>query len=106
MRNFVYPATLSPEKSGGVTVQFPDLPEAITSGKDRADAVAQAADCLDEAIAGRIVDGLEIPEPSASRRRQVPVPLPAPMGRKGRALSGDQGIGRIERRARPPARLR
>ena len=32
---------------------FADFPEAITSGVGRADAVAQAADCLQEAIAGR-----------------------------------------------------
>ena len=98
MRNFVYPATLSPEKRGGVTVQFLDLPEAITSGKDRADAVAQAADCLDEAIAGRIVDGLEIPEPSASRRRQVPVPLPAPMAAKAALYLAikESGVSNVE----------
>jgi predicted RNase H-like HicB family nuclease len=56
-----YPAALIPEKRGGFRVHFPDLPEAITSGDDRAEALAQAADCLDEAIAGRISDGLEIP---------------------------------------------
>ena len=64
MRSFVYPANLSPEKGGGFTVQFPDLPEAITSGKDRADARLQAADCLEEAIAGRIADGLGVPVPN------------------------------------------
>lgn len=82
MRNFVYPAILIVEKKGGFTVQFPDLPEAITSGKDRRDALLQASDCLDEAIAARIADQLEIPQPSAPRRAQVPVPLPAPMAAK------------------------
>src|SRR5258705_13963597 len=64
MRSFVYPANLSPEKGGGFTVQFPDLPEAITSGKNRADALLQAADCLEEAIAGRIADRLDVPLPT------------------------------------------
>ena len=82
MRSFVYPANLSPEKRGGFTVQFPDLPEAITSGKTRADALCQAADCLEEAIAGRIADGLDVPVPSAARRKQVQVALPAPMAAK------------------------
>ena len=81
MRNFVYPATLSPERKG-FTVQFPDLPEAITSGKNRPDALIQASDCLEEAIAGRITDKLEIPEASAARRGQVLVPLPATMAAK------------------------
>lgn len=82
MRNFVYPAILIPEKRGGFTVRFPDLPEAITSGRDRTDALVQAYDCLEEAIAGRISDQLEIPEASMPRRRQVLVALPAPMAAK------------------------
>src|SRR5579859_5854260 len=82
MRSFVYPANLSPEKRGGFTVQFPDLPEAITSGKDRADALLQAVDCLEEAIAGRIADGLAVPVPTVARRKHVQVALPAPMAAK------------------------
>ena len=82
MRSFVYPATLTPEKGSGFTIQFRDLPEAITSGKDRSDALLQAADCLEEAIAGRIADEIEIPEPSAARRKQVLVPLTATMAAK------------------------
>jgi antitoxin HicB len=82
MRNFVYPANLIAEKWGEFTVKFPDLPEAITSGKNRLDALAQASDCLEEAIAARISDRLDIPEPSAPRRRQALVPLPAPMAAK------------------------
>jgi len=63
-------------------VRFPDLPEAITSGTDRQDALAQAADCLEEAIAGRIADGLDIPAPSSPRKTQVLVPVPAPTAAK------------------------
>lgn len=81
MRSFIYPATLMPEASG-FTVRFPDLPEAITGGEDRSDALAQAADCLEEAIALRITDGLDIPAPSPARRKHVPVALPAPMAAK------------------------
>jgi len=77
MQSFVYPAKLSPERGGGFTVQFLDLPEAITSGKDRADALLQAADCLEEAVAGRIADGLDLPAPSAAGRNRIQVPLPA-----------------------------
>ena len=79
MRSFVYPAKLSPEKKDGFTVRFPDLPEAITSGKDRADALLQAADCLEEAVAARIADGLDLPMPSVAGRNRILVPLPAAM---------------------------
>jgi antitoxin HicB len=82
MRSFVYPANLSPEKKGGFTVQFRDLPEAITSGKNRADALLQAADCLEEAVAGRISDGLDLPAPSRAEKKEVQVALPARMAAK------------------------
>ncbi len=93
MRTFVYPAILRPEKRGGFTVQFPDLPEAITSGKNRADALVQAADCLEEAIAGRIADGLEVPAPTLARRKHVQVPLPAPMAAKAALYLAIQEAG-------------
>src|SRR3990172_9612101 len=82
MRRFQYPATLTPEKEGGFMVRFADLPEAITSGVDRQDSLFQGADCLEEAIAGRITDGLEIPRPSSPRRNQVLVAVPAPTAAK------------------------
>lgn len=82
MRSFSYPANIHPEADGYFTVLFPDLPEATTSGTDRADALAQAADCLEEAIAGRITDGLPIPEPSRLKTRQVEIPVPAMMAAK------------------------
>jgi antitoxin HicB len=46
------------------------------------DAVWQAADCLEEAIAGRITDGREIPTPSKFTRTERPIPVPAPMAAK------------------------
>lgn len=74
---FVYPAILTRRKDGGILVRFPDLPEALTEGDDEADALAQAADCLAEAIAGRMDDRDDIPSPSPSGRGQYPVILSA-----------------------------
>jgi antitoxin HicB len=73
-----YPASFLPEGNGkGFHVRFPDLPEALTGGDDLADTLAQATDCLAEAIAGRIARGDRIPRPSKSRRGQrlISVPL-------------------------------
>ena len=73
-----YPASFVPEGNGkGLHVRFPDLPEALTGGDDLADTLAQAADCLAEAIAGRIARGHPIPSPSKTRRGQhlINVPL-------------------------------
>ena len=72
-----YPATFLPEDNGkGVHVRFPDLPEALTGGDDIADASVQAADCLAEAIAGRIARGDEIPRPSKLKRGQYIISVP------------------------------
>jgi antitoxin HicB len=74
---FAYPVLLTPaEGDGGFVVSFPDVPEAITQGEDTADALAQAEDALEEAIAGRIRRGEPIPSPSTVGDRPV-VPVPA-----------------------------
>jgi antitoxin HicB len=53
------------------------VPEALTAGDDLADTLAQAADCLAEAMAGRIRRGDGIPAPSSPKRGQhlISVPL-------------------------------
>jgi antitoxin HicB len=72
-----YPASFLAEEDGnGFHVRFPDLPEALTGGIDFEDTLAQAADCLAEAIAGRIARGDEIPIPSRVKRDQHPVSVP------------------------------
>ena len=83
MRTFVYPARFEPgDKPGVVVITFRDVPEAITQGKGERDALWQAADCLEEAIAGRIDDGREIPKASRSARGERLIPVPAPMAAK------------------------
>jgi antitoxin HicB len=65
--DFAYAVVLTPEPAGGFLVSCPDLPELLTEGKDRADAVEQAIDALEEVVAARIRRGDEIPEPSTPR---------------------------------------
>ncbi|MGH8068486.1 MAG: type II toxin-antitoxin system HicB family antitoxin [Candidatus Entotheonellia bacterium] len=77
MRTFLYPAILTPDtQQRGFVVTFPDVPEAITQGDDLPEALHQAADCLDEAIAGRIRRRESIPEASAVGPDQYAVSLP------------------------------
>lgn len=83
MWTFAYPARLERgAKRGVLVVTFRDIPEAITQGNGEKDALWQAADCLEEAIAGRIADGRGIPKPSRAMRAERIVPLPAPMAAK------------------------
>ena len=74
---FTYPARLRPDPSSGdLVVSFRDLPECLTSGADEAEALAEAADALEEAIAGRIDDAEPIPIPSARRSGEHHVAVP------------------------------
>jgi len=83
VQTFVYPAKFERgERPGILVVTFRDVPEAITQGKGEKDAVWQAADCLEEAIAGRIADSREIPKPSKGTRAERLIPVPAPMAAK------------------------
>jgi antitoxin HicB len=78
MEQFVYFAILTPDmQDGGFVVTFVDLPEAITQGETEAEALREAADCLEEAMANRIVSGLPIPPPSRPKRGQYAVPVAA-----------------------------
>src|SRR2546427_565490 len=78
MDQFVYPATLTPDvQDGGFVVTFVDVPEAITQGDDIPEALHQAADCLEEALAGRLRRRDAIPEPSPVRAGQYAVAVPA-----------------------------
>ncbi len=76
MKRFSFPATLSADNDGGFVVTFRDLPEAITQGETEAEALIEAADCLEEAIAARIDDKLDLPEPSSSQTNEEIVILP------------------------------
>ncbi len=72
MYRFLYPAALIPEKEdGGYVVRFPDFPETITQGDTVSDALKEAEDCLEEAIANRIVMGLDIPMPSQIQKHNA-----------------------------------
>jgi antitoxin HicB len=83
MRTFVYPASFRREaKPGVLVIAFRDVPEAITQGNGERVALWQAADCLEEAIAGRIADGLEISKASRAARGERLIPVPAPMAAK------------------------
>jgi antitoxin HicB len=68
MPAFEYEARLDwSEDDGEYLVTFPDVPEAITAGATKAEALEMAADALEVALAGRMKDGEDIPVPSATR---------------------------------------
>ena len=79
---YAYPCQLTPEEEGGFVVAFPDVPEAITGGRDYAEALAMAEDALATALAGYVHEEWEIPEPSSPREGQVSVVVPSVVAAK------------------------
>ena len=43
---YAYPCVLTPAEDGSLIATFPDVPEAITGGADRSEALAMAEDAL------------------------------------------------------------
>ena len=76
LTQYLYPVDLRPKDDGGFMVIFPDIPEALTQGDDRADALAEASDCLAEALAGRIRNKKGFPAPSPAHGRPLVGPDP------------------------------
>ena len=78
MHRFNYPARFKQDKKdGGFIITFRDIPEAITQAENLDDCFLEAADCLEEAIAARIDDGLDIPRPTRPRGNERIVSVPA-----------------------------
>ena len=94
---FIYPARLHRASPDEIVVSFRDLPECLTSGATEAEALIEAADALEETIAGRIVDGDPIPPPSARRSRERRVAVPPTMAAKAALVLAfrDSGLSRL-----------
>ena len=54
-----YPAVFKPfsDGSGGYVVEFPDLPDCVTEGKDLEQAIEMAVDAANGWISGELEDG-------------------------------------------------
>lgn len=77
MERFEYPVLLKAAKEGGFIVTCRDLPQLITQGENKADALEQAADAMDEVFAAYMLKGLIFPTPSKARREEYSVAPPA-----------------------------
>jgi antitoxin HicB len=76
---FEYAVKLKRAEEGGFIVTCRDLPEVVTQGDDLEHALAQAADAMDEAFAGRIKRGDAFPVASTPKRAEHVVAPPAEM---------------------------
>ena len=69
-----YAVELTPDDNGTLRVSVPDIPEAITFGEDREDALARAADAIETALMGFIEAREAIPASRAEARESVSLP--------------------------------
>ncbi len=76
-----YPVNVSPDGSGWM-VSFPDIPEALTSGATREDALEMARSALETAMDFYFEDKRPVPLPSKAPRGQPTIDLPASLSAK------------------------
>jgi antitoxin HicB len=69
-----YTVTLSADDNGTLLVTVPDIPEAMTFGHDRDDALARAVDAIETAILGRVAAREDIPRPKSRGGDSVALP--------------------------------
>jgi antitoxin HicB len=74
MKMMRYTVTLAPDDNGTLLVTVPDIPEALTFGRDREDALARAIDAIETAIMGYIAAREDIPKPRARGADSVELP--------------------------------
>jgi antitoxin HicB len=99
MESMIYPVQFSPDSvDGGFTVTCRDFSEVITQCDTLADCLAEATDCLEEAVASRIKRGADIPEPSAPQGGEQLVAVPLSMSLKAALYVAmkEEGISKSE----------
>ncbi|WP_420636242.1 type II toxin-antitoxin system HicB family antitoxin [Candidatus Palauibacter sp.] len=68
---------MTPEKNGGYSVSFPNVPAALTCGDDRDEALAMAEDALTVALGSYMQcrEDIPVPDTVAGEQEMVAVPL-------------------------------
>jgi antitoxin HicB len=93
-----YPAALTPDPDGGFTATFRNVPEAVTEGDTRDEALLRAEDALESALAMYVAAKEPLPTSSEAEADEAMVPLSA-SGMAKTALyeaMREQGVGRAE----------
>ncbi len=94
----IFNVKLAPDPDGGFVVTCLDLPEVITQGDTRREALENAADALAEAVAGRMRRGDDIPASALPEEESEQVSLPESIGPKLVLYLAmrEAGIGKLE----------
>lgn len=71
-----YPIDFEIQDDGSYLVSFSDIPEALTDGITKDEALSEATDCLIAALGGYISDRRNIPKPSLPKKGQLTIRVP------------------------------
>ncbi len=74
VNRFAFPVDLEPDEDGRVVARVPDVPGCVTDGASREEALHEAADALEEALAVLIEQRSDIPDPSPASGRPLVTP--------------------------------
>ncbi len=88
-----YAVELTPDDNGTILVTVPDIPEAMTFGEDREDALARAVEAIESAIMGAISAREEIPVPTAAGQDYVALPALSTAKVELYRAMREQGVG-------------
>jgi antitoxin HicB len=66
---FAYPCILRKDTEGRFVVRFQNIPEALTDGATKEEALAEAVDCLSTALVGYMLQERPLPVPSPHNGR-------------------------------------
>jgi antitoxin HicB len=98
MQTFVYRARFEPGEKRGIIVSFPDVPEAITQGRNERDARKQAEEALGLALLSYPKRGLPLPKAKARGTGLVAIPVEPDIAAKLALLEAvrERGISKSE----------
>jgi antitoxin HicB len=98
MQSFVYPVALAEDPEGGFVVTCRDLPEVITQGDTREDALEAAEGAVQAATEMRIQDQEDMPVASEAQRGEVLIAVPIGTAMKAALYLAmrEQGVNKSE----------
>ena len=73
MPHQIYPVRLTRDEAGRYLATCRDVPEALTDGESQEEALREMGDALRVALAGYVLEGRPIPEPSPARDGETSV---------------------------------
>jgi len=93
MKAYAYRALFEPGDRRGYVVSFPDVPEAITQGRDLTDARAMAEEALGLVLLTYVERGMPLPKPRAKGRRLVEIAVAPDVAAKLAVLEAFKASG-------------